>query len=63
MMTTALAKTFVALSLAFVILTALTGSAYYIFFGYASIAIMFSVAVSCIVRSSETAGRRQLRHV
>lgn len=62
MMTTLLAKVFVILSLAFVILTAVTGSTYYTLFGYASLAVLVSVVLVSVIRKITISGRRQLMH-
>ena len=60
MMTTTLAKAFVALSLAFVILTAISGSAYYTVFGYVFLAVMVSAVLVNVIRKVRISGRRQL---
>lgn len=50
-MTATIAKIFIILTLGFEVLTALTGSAYYMVFGYASAAIIAAVVTVYLIRA------------
>ena len=61
-MTATIAKFFIIMTLAFEVLTATTGSAYYTLFGWSSATVLFIIILMNVLKKVHVTGRRQLMH-